>query len=679
MKRKAIEAIPPLPAEQAQDKKKFVAAVEQKEIKGEPTLIIDIFRNLKKGMKQELVRLCFTKDTWGSWYPEKGYWTEANIMNTEVSDEHSLTQNNISITEKQEVEIKRFLHAKSRSWWDAVLNFQTETRQNRRRKTQERKWAKLEERIRNMPEIPAEFYEWCEESLFRHSRYIFYRRKGRYAEFHCACCGAEYKYQTQAMDTYEGQFEHLAAVPRQGQKGRCEVCDTEVEYKAIGRRDHIEEKKSCYMIQPYGTDGGAVIRYFDIYKTSQAGSVPVYEDVEISRSFFLPDQKKIQKDYQVYDRFIGTQYWMPNNLPGLATISVKPAPLYPGSGLKGTMLEYSAVMEYAKDHDQFHVLDYMELYRNFPQLELIIKMEMTRLAERLLGHPWNVQHMVNTNGRNAAEVLEIDKGKIRKLVWEKGSETIHTVLKVEHALGLDLKEEEEDELAMLDIQETDLKNMFRCMSARQIINRVYKYSGLEQQPGLCGKAIGVLRAKAQMYADYITMRMANGYDMTNQIYVYPRNLREEHDKMVLESNAKEADRRLEEVRIKYPGIRSRYRELVRTYSYRDGTFNIRPAKSAEEIVMEGRILHHCVGGNSYLDSHEKGRSTILFLRHAGAETMPYVTVEVRGFQIIQWYGKYDKKPEQKQIDRWLEQYLDLARRGLLDQKEDIMQASRQAG
>lgn len=673
MKKKAIEAVPPLPAEKAKDRKRFVAAVEQKEIKGEPALIIDIFRNLKKEMKQERLRVCLTKKEWGNWYPGKGYWTETNIENTEI-DEGYLTESEVFMTEKQKETIKRFLGTGCRSWWDAVRHFQNEANRDRRRRSYKKKQERLEERIRNMPKIPQEFYDWCEDSLFRYNRYIFYRRSGRYAEFHCASCGAEYKYPTKETDTYEGQFEHIVRIPREGQKARCEACDTEAVYKAIGRRDQIKEKKCCYMIQPYGTDGGAVVRYFDIYKTSRAGSVPVYEDIEINRSFFIPGREKIQKDYQVYDCFTGTQCWLPNNIHGMATISLRPAPLYPGSKIKGTMLEYSAVMEYAEDHDSFHVMNYMETYQKAPQLEMIIKMGMTRLADRLLEHPWDIRNIINTEGRNAAEVLEIDKGKIAKLAKEKGREDIHTVLKAEHALGISLKEEEEDGLARLDIHESDLVNMLRCMSARQVINRVYKYCGIgKEAEGLCQAADNALRAHAQMYADYITMRIANGYDMTNQIYVHPRDLMDGHNRMVLETNAKEADRRMEEVREKYPGIRTMFRSISRTYTYEDETFSIRPAKSAEEIIMEGRFLHHCVGGDNYLSSHERGKSTILLLRPAGKKQYPYVTVEVRGFNLVQWHGEYNKQPEKKKIDAWLKQYLDKARRGLLNPDGDIVE------
>ena len=68
----------------------------------------------------------------------------------------------------------------------------------------------------------------------------------------------------------------------------------------------------------------------------------------------------------------------------------------------------------------------------------------------------------------------------------------------------------------------------------------------------------------------------------------------------MESSKKEADKRLNEVKDRYPVIRKQYRKLRNQYFWEDEILLIRPARAAEEIVTEGRILHHCVGGDNYL-------------------------------------------------------------------------------
>ena len=155
------------------------------------------------------------------------------------------------------------------------------------------------------------------------------------------------------------------------------------------------------------------------------------------------------------------------------------------------------------------------------------------------------------------------------------------------------------------------------------------------------------------------MRLALGYDMNNTVYQQPRNLVEAHNQIVLESNKEEMDIRIREVEQKYPSIRAIYRELRKIYFYEDDTYLIRPARSAGEIVREGRLLHHCVGGDNYLVKHNRRESYILMLRFKDKAEEPYITVEISSNnpKIRQWYGTNDRKPDAKNMQKWLNDYL----------------------
>lgn len=677
MKRSAIEKLKPLPVEKSKDKKRFVAAVAVEEIRGEEHLIVDIYRNLKKEFKEPLVRICLTDKDFGNYYHAEQSWNRNKMENVQVRDTYFLQMQTISIKPEDEKLIWAFTSiygCQNDTWMDRIQHQEDHINREkyikRDRTRQENKQKKLEERIANMPAIPEDFYDWCETDLLRGCKYIFYKRKGRFAEFHCGCCGATYKYATEPLDTFEGQFEHIVMVPKAGAKARCEKCDEQGIYKQLGRGDEIIDKRRCYMVQPYGDKGGAVVRYFEIYKTSRAGSEPYFEDVEINRSFFIPGEDKIQRDYQVYSSWEGVNLWLPNNIPGMASITVRAGRLYEGNlaELAGTELEHTGIEEFAKEYDHFEVESYMESYRRMPALEMIVKMKLTYLANRLVENDHTAWDSVNTQGQNAAEVLMVDKKKIKKLVKEKGLQYYHDLLRIEKAMGIDLPEEIEDKLQMLAINTTNLEQMLGYMSAKQIINRVMRYSGItELSDDLCGRAMGHIHQIAQTYADYISMRASLGYDMSNLIIQYPRNLQEEHHKMVVETNANEAENKIKTVNVKYKAIEEKYEDLCERYQYEDEEFVIRPAKNAGEIVEEGRKLHHCVGGDMYLNNHARGFSTILFLRPTAEKRVPFITVEIRGFAIKQWYGAYDKKPMQKKIDRWLNKYLKALKNGMLRQ------------
>ena len=83
--------------------------------------------------------------------------------------------------------------------------------------------------------------------------------------------------------------------------------------------------------------------------------------------------------------------------------------------------------------------------------------------------------------------------------------------------------------------------------------------------------------------------------------------------------------------------------------------------------MEGRLLHHCVGGDNYLNKHNTGKTYILMLRFKEKPDIPYITVEVdaKNPGIIQWYGDKDRKPDEKNMQAWLNTWLMKLKTGTL--------------
>ena len=133
--------------------------------------------------------------------------------------------------------------------------------------------------------------------------------------------------------------------------------------------------------------------------------------------------------------------------------------------------------------------------------------------------------------------------------------------------------------------------------------------------------------------------------------------------MLEERQGKEQDRHREQKNKQFPEIEENFDRLDQLLSYRDEKWCIRPAASAGEIVDEGRILHHCVGGDNYLRGHAKGESWICFLRDVANPAIPWITVEFDGTKVRQWFAAHDTKPHDKkdEIDAWLEQWAAVVR------------------
>lgn len=237
---------------------------------------------------------------------------------------------------------------------------------------------------------------------------------------------------------------------------------------------------------------------------------------------------------------------------------------------------------------------------------------------------------------------------------------------MEKRQGQNWTDEQVEHLAETDLSGTQVEMATRYMTLQKLLNRIEKYSGCEYGTE-CSSASARIRHTATTYADYLSMRINLGYDLNNTVYQQPQDLEAEHNKMVMETNKEEMDKHLKEVAERYPEIRHVYRGLRNKYLYEDDKYIIRPARSAEEIVMEGRLLHHCVGGDTYLGRHNTGKTYILMLRFKAEPDIPYITVEIdaKNPRILQWYGDKDKKPDEKNMQSWLNTWLMKLKTGTL--------------
>lgn len=74
-------------------------------------------------------------------------------------------------------------------------------------------------------------------------------------------------------------------------------------------------------------------------------------------------------------------------------------------------------------------------------------------------------------------------------------------------------------------------------------------------------------------------------------------------------------------------------------SFEWGDFFVTLPKDVDDLVREGRTLHHCVA--SYVERVAEGKTTILFLRQKSDPNTPYVTMEWRDDHLAQAKGNHN--------------------------------------
>lgn len=204
----------------------------------------------------------------------------------------------------------------------------------------------------------------------------------------------------------------------------------------------------------------------------------------------------------------------------------------------------------------------------------------------------------------------------------------------------------------------DYKDMLKYMTITQMINRVERYIGRKIKSDAPEIADERAKQTALLYRDYIRLRDETNMDLTRSTSIYPKDLQEAHRKAVNTANAAKNEERLKRLEDSYPDVKRRYRKLKAKYGYKEGEYFIRPAKNIREILEEGQILHHCVAAtDTYISKHDRGESAILFLRRVMEPNEPFITVEIAGKEVRQWYGRNDTKPDEKVMQEWIDKWV----------------------
>ncbi len=173
------------------------------------------------------------------------------------------------------------------------------------------------------------------------------------------------------------------------------------------------------------------------------------------------------------------------------------------------------------------------------------------------------------------------------------------------------------------------------ISAQRMTNYLEKERQADKGRKKQGQPISVI---AGWWCDYIDAAQVVGYDLKNEVFLLPKDLKAHHDKATKAAIQVREAKRSAEAKAKEA---KRLRALAPRYTYTDGRWLIRPPVNAAEIVAEGKALKHCVGG--YADRHVAGITTILFLRDRTRPGRSLVTIEMRGAEIAQIHGWDDER------------------------------------
>lgn len=325
------------------------------------------------------------------------------------------------------------------------------------------------------------------------------------------------------------------------------------------------------------------------------------------------------------------------NLPAL----IKKTPVKYLTGLDEMAFLITKKQRYQQDI--FAYIDILDYCGRYPVIESLWKLGFERLAVDIVCNSIKIK-----TSRENHKALGISKELWRYMLQtdrQQDADWIHAMQELSGVHGT--IGEKEQAILVMGSRQREALFLKRRLKLRKTVDYICEqalYSYLTEP------------TVAQQYEDYLNMSEQLELDTI----LYPVNLENAHDQLVELINARNNKKRLAEASKKDKAIGKIYEKIEKNFSFAEGKYIIRPAKSNVEIVREGQIQHICVGDGSYTEKMIQGKSYILFLRQQSAPDKPYYTVEIApDYEILQRHGKYNEEYEERiEVDAFLNQFVE---------------------
>lgn len=455
-------------------------------------------------------------------------------------------------------------------------------------------------------------------------QYAFYKRIKNGVEYYCTSC---HQWQENSSNM------RIFAPPttwKHNNAYTCPYCDRVVTAKSIGRGRKALVNNAYFVVytaykQRLYSRAVKVYQYFD-------GDELEPDYCFDNRYLYVFEKNRMQRFTLKYDSKLCRSIWQPlksdrglplrsyiTNTSYEESISVTPEQIYK------TDLKYSDMTTFS--YEAYAQIEYLIKYVKHNNLEYIVKAGFDKISKDIVFERNNAK-IINWKSNNLLKMLGIRKQDIELVKSYDISElkayqyiirnipnadNIANLVSITHQVGISCIEEIQ-ELTNLSVKQT-----FKYAPTPIRLTRWHDYLDMAKKlPGGIGE-------------------------------IKPKNLDAAHDRVLTESKffAEKA---------KEKHIRKRF-ELLQPLLFETDELFMKAPESGTEIILEGKVLKHCVGG--YVQRHADGKTNILFIRRKSEPDIPYFTIEVSNdYQIMQCHGyrneAVNSKP--KEITAFEQQY-----------------------
>lgn len=334
--------------------------------------------------------------------------------------------------------------------------------------------------------------------------------------------------------------------------------------------------------------------YRDVYINERVSRCQRHIYIYHSNYYNVTKWRSYERNYSLIDYSIV----FPNNIKKL---------------LKNTEYQYSQLWKLAKYSKYIDLVSLLKNEQNLPQIEFLTKMKLYNLArcasefknkgsfQKIFGiskdfYPFMKRHNITYKQLEILKLLRIKN--ITKIRYLEDLITFNSTKNLE-----------------------EISNYID-------LNRFIKYSKQHH------KNIDIF-----LYKDYLKFANLLGYNLKNNKYAFPKNLKEQHDKLAKQY-------KIHNQEIINTAIKRRS-ESLNKYTFKNKYYMIIPAPNIASLEDESKQQDNCV--RTYAEDYATGISDIYFMRELKQPNKSLVTVEVQNNKIVQSRIKHNNSPTKEQL------------------------------
>lgn len=508
-----------------------------------------------------------------------------------------------------------------------------------------------------IPEAPEGMAEWL-HGLHRRGREVLIYKKAKLrspltgivepmAECKCSYCGAKWYAEVINNGGSYPYVETQDGFKKNGDKTDCPECGVRVEI-AHARRLHRYPIKS--MIYPWTitqSQGCVVFTCWRVmHEVDETGSS--MEAAKRNAYIVTPEGKWVR--YTATERagwsrlspMAYTEEWNAVDKFQFADSNTRLVFPHPANVYEGTALENAKLEIVERDEISTELTAYAKLYLKRPKIENLV-MTCPKIAAWILreyqlagtnpGGKISATDWINWDAAKPHEMLRMEKAEMSRIEnenseWRRSEEMrLQQSVAICKKLGISPQlAEAVEKIGSEWIIATLAKSWpARAFGAAEPVRYIAK-----QMRG--GKFVTWESARRDCMDYWKDLKTLEGADLESLAAVFPSNLAQSHARIVA---AKKYKQNAELVN-KFKKTSKRMESLA----WEQGDLLIRVAESESELIAEGKILGHCVGG--YGEMHCSGKC-IFFIRRMDSPEMPYFTLQLdtKTGRVIQNRGRHN--------------------------------------